>query len=249
MIKLIKYELIHSYRTYTLAFLIYIILSIVVPITFHTGYEITSIFLIGFVFLAIIMFCTLFIGIIYQYYKSMFSKCGYLTLTLPFNTHELIVSKIIATLIWFIIAMAVFLLGVVLFGAIISGVNLLDISINMSDIDELFSLTVLKNIISFVISVLYTITSLFVVVTLVHTKFFRKRRLLWGISIYIVMSLIIDYLFSLGSFSLYSNFDFMNGIIYKQETSPMIVTIVNLLFIGIFYFTTVYLIDHQIELD
>jgi len=198
-----------------------------------------GIFVTAYVFLAIVMFGTLFVGIVYQYYKSMFSKSGYLTLTLPVSTHELVISKIIATLIWFLAGIIISVLGFVIFGAIAGGgITLENIKINFQSIQyflsQILTLETLKEIILLLISVSSFISSVFVVVTLVHTKYFRKRRLFWGIAIYLIGVIVFNFIFD--SVGVYI-------------TNRLILTLVDMIILVVFYLGTVYFIDHKIELE
>ena len=50
----------------------------------------------------------------------MFKRPGYLTLTLPVSTTELILSKVLTTMIWLIIAMFVMVLGFSMMAVVVS---------------------------------------------------------------------------------------------------------------------------------
>ena len=80
---------------------------------FLTSIPIVSVvFGLGFSFLIIGILFALFISIFVNYDRSMFKRPGYLTLTLPVSTTELILSKVLTTMIWLIIAMFVMVVGI-----------------------------------------------------------------------------------------------------------------------------------------
>lgn len=56
------------------------------------------------------IFITAFLLMIYRFYKNLLSDEGYLMFTLPTKTHQLIVSKYIATLIWMVVSV-IFIIG------------------------------------------------------------------------------------------------------------------------------------------
>ena len=124
MLKLMKYEFIHSMRTFFIAFVVFLAGCILLPFFmdgFLTSLPIVSVvFGLGFSFLIIGILFALFISIFVNYDRSMFKRPGYLTLTLPVSTTELILSKVLTTMIWLIIAMFVMVLGFSMMAVVVS---------------------------------------------------------------------------------------------------------------------------------
>lgn len=109
MLKLIKYEMFHSYRSFGLVFGIFLLAcfgATVLPI--NMGMAVSSILLL----LVFGIFISVFVTIIKNYNTSMFKKPGYLTLTLPLSTHKIIISKVISACIWLFVSMIILALGI-----------------------------------------------------------------------------------------------------------------------------------------
>lgn len=67
--------------------------------------------------------------VVSRFYKNIYGRQGYLTMTLPVNSHQLILSKLVAALIWYFIASLVILLS----GFIIAGISLSQQMPSMAD--------------------------------------------------------------------------------------------------------------------
>jgi hypothetical protein len=67
-----------------------------------------------FILSVITILISTFLLMIYRFYKNLLSDEGYLMFTLPTKTYQLIISKILATLIWTIVSVTVILCSVVL---------------------------------------------------------------------------------------------------------------------------------------
>lgn len=100
--------IVHQYRT-----------DIVQSSNINVGNNAYGIFLlvitlaiIGLVFFS--LFATLFI-IIRRFYTNVYGKQGYLTLTLPVNNHQIIISKLLAAVIWQIFNFAIIGFSLILF--------------------------------------------------------------------------------------------------------------------------------------
>ncbi len=258
MLKLMKYEFIHSYRTFLAAFVVFLVGCVMMPYAMN-GFLgnipfITIIFGMGFMFLVIGITLALFIGIFINYDRSMFKRPGYLTLTLPATTTQIILSKILTTIVWLIVAMFVLLCGFTLMGVIISirenSFSLGDIFQGMELLRNGFVEYLLTQPINFFGDVLFVIGELLTAVgsiyfslTVVHTKWFRKHQWLFGIVIYFIVSLFIGWMSSL--------------IFIDNPTISIGQTYLFSLMRGVYYLIvgvllsagTIYCIDHYIEIE
>jgi hypothetical protein len=61
--------------------------------------------------------------IIRHFYKNVFGREGYLTLTLPVSSHQIILSKLLASFIWVVFNSVILIIGIVLVILPISGVG------------------------------------------------------------------------------------------------------------------------------
>lgn len=79
-----------------------------------------TLILIGLVFFSI--FATLFI-IVRRFYTNVYGKQGYLTLTLPVSSHQIIFSKLLAAVIWQIFNYAIIGFSIILFSTTALGLG------------------------------------------------------------------------------------------------------------------------------
>lgn len=124
------------------------------------------------------------INIALNYRNSMFKRPGYLTLTLPVTTHQLILSKVLADILWILIAGFVLMLGytlMVLVAGILVGMNLpswsdwmqlfSQLHIDLSDLVRVFlSLALIFSGMAEIILYVY------MVITLPQTKFTPRHK-------------------------------------------------------------------------
>lgn len=135
--KLIKHELKAMARFFLPLFLIALALTPITRLTvrfdnFEGIFKSIPAFIIAaYVISLIAIMVTVFILVIYRFYKSMVSEEGYLTHTLPVTTEQLIISKMIASFVWTLASIAV--VGLSLFLMFFS---LEDFSVVTSSIQE-----------------------------------------------------------------------------------------------------------------
>ena len=114
MLKLLKYELLGSYRQFCVTFLIFLIGCFVLPYL-PLPQAIMSMLLSIVVVAVLGIIISIYVNIILYFKKSMFSRAGYLTLTLPTSTQELILVKLLGAMIWSIVAGVILVVGVSFF--------------------------------------------------------------------------------------------------------------------------------------
>lgn len=253
MLKLMKYEFIHSMRTFLLSFIIFLTFCLIAP--FAINLEILNyvpvllIFLtlgISFIFIGIII--ALFVSVFINYYRSMFKQPGYLTMTLPVSSCELILSKIIMSMIWLMIGIFVLIIGIGMFAFISEMVNdVMTISdvikIMKSIVGEIFHsigknpLLILSHVLYGLVSLLLNIVIVYFSLTIVHTKWVRKHRLLLSIIVLFVVFFVISY--GLGV---------LFGDVYQLYLLNLRTLVMILISAGLFFGTT-YTLDHYIEIE
>lgn len=244
MLKLLKYELIGSYRQYFITFVLYLVLCFMTAFLPNGIAQFTSGLLVVAVFGISI---SIFVNIVLYFNKSMYKRSGYLTLTLPVSTHQLILSKLFGAIIWIILASLILFIG-------ISGMILLSsqLSISLNDwfsiIQHIFKdlathfTAFIELILHFLLSLSSAILSLYFTVTFVHTKFVRKYKTVVGIAGYVFVFWLLSFITA----------NFIDQSFLWSLTANQAFWI-NCIFEGIlvllFYFGTVYLIDHFIEVE
>ena len=251
MLKLIKYDIMQNYHIYFVEYALYLILCLVVPFLPDTLSSIVLMFMT--LFVMIVIFFN--IGtIIYNYYQSMFGKQAYLTLTLPYNTHELFASKVIAAFLWIIISFLILFLGMVISGLLLGSqyVDLQEFFKLMSFSGDVFTQFMMswdfwQAILLMLLTILAFVLTGFTLCTIVQTKYTRKNKLLWLIGIFFVFSMIFNYLnIVIVNTSWYQQFYYMTmgylGFWFIESLGTIIWVIIA-------YFVNVYILEHMIEIQ
>lgn len=262
MLKLMKYEFIHSMRTFLLSFIIFLGVCFVYPFltidVFNDYAEMTAgrslIFILlnfSFIFLIIGILIALDISVVLNFHRSMFKRPAYLSLTLPVSTTQLILSKVIVSVIWLLIGMVVLMFGV-FSSFLLTGYLQSDMSIGLvTETLRSFSLDV-SNAISSNISLflsdllfifgelIFGVGSIYLSMSAVHTKWCRKYRTFFGIVLFILMNIGMGFVLAKVIPS-----PMMETEAYISCVNGICQTIVGSLMI----FITIYLFNHHVEID
>ncbi len=203
MLKLIKHELIATYRNYMTIFVGVLALSILGGLSnLIADEELVSVFaILAFSAFAIGGMVILLIQSIKMYTSDLYSARGYLNLTLPVPTWKLLLSKIIVMILWYIITFIVFCLAFFVFALITTLtynyiITIQDIVDAIKGIFEYLKLPwdvyVLWIIASFT-SLFSTISLVGLAATLVSTGRIRKFKWAVAVVIYFFFSYLITF--------------------------------------------------------
>lgn len=235
MLKLIKYEMIHTYRSFALVYALFIIGCIAVPfLPIDFGLIVSSFIIL--IVLGIII--SVFVTIAKNYSTSMFKKPGYLTLTLPLNTHEIIIAKVISSVIWIFISTIIMVIGLVVssFGLSAEVGVTFNLSILIENIVQSLKLIglewVIKTVLLGVIEAVSGVLGIYALITVLQTKYTRSNKGLAGIVIFVIYAYI--------SFLINVQFPFIS------EWGLMPVLVIQSV---LFYIVTVFVIDKKLEID
>lgn len=242
MLKLLKYEIIQSYRQYLITFAIFLILCTLTPWMpdFISGILMTLI-VIAFMGISI----AINVNVILNFNRSMYKRPGYLTLTLPVSTNKLVIAKYLGSLIWVFVGYMVLLVGIMIliflvgdisFGQLLEGGNII-VKIMSENIGDF-----VLHLVDFLTGISAMILSFFFTITLTKTKYIPKYKTVLGIAVYLLGLVVIA---NILAFSPVSNF--ISSLTYEQSVIFEIITVGILALI--LYFLTVYLIDHKIEVE
>lgn len=192
MLKLLKYELLSSYRQFFATFTIFLVLSLATP---FLPKQISNI-------LTGLLMCAVFgismavqVNICLNYNKSMFKQPGYLTLTLPVSTTKVVLAKIISSFIWNIVATIVLGIGLVLMTGVLGYVNIFEFfDILFKSIGQFLSYATFDTYMDLLLSLLFLLSSLllflisvYCVISFTHTKYVPKYKFVIGIIVYVVL--------------------------------------------------------------
>lgn len=250
MLNVIKYDILQNYRIYIIEYVVYLITCIILPFIPQNIVFIPMFLLLLLVWAMILLN---FVTIFYNFYKSMYSNKGYLTMTLPLSSHELLLGKIFAGIIWIIISFVVLFLGfglMVLMFSIMENSVLEQLSFLLEALSQLVSTVYFyEGILAIIIFIISFITVGFTVLTIIQTKFTRKHKAIWAIVAYvslIVINNILRYAFVkiIAIFGLYNT---IGNIL--QITGPILPTaIISLIQSTILYFVSIYVLDNMLEM-
>lgn len=250
MLNVIKYDILQNYRIYITEYVIYLISCVAIP---FLPEKIISIPIFLLLLLIWAMILLNFITIFYNFYKSMYTSKGYLTLTLPLNSHELLLGKILAGILWILISFGVLFLGI--------GIICLIFSIMENAVIDQFmaffrmfgqiasTVYFYEGILAIIVMMISFITVGFTVLTIIQTKFTRKRKALWAVVAYVAL-LLINYLLSKLFNGMITTFGLYNMLInIYQVLGPILPSaIISLIQSAILYFISIYVLDNMIEI-
>ena len=250
MLNVIKYDILQNYRIYIIEYVVYLITCIILPFIPQNIVFIPMFLLLLLVWAMILLN---FVTIFYNFYKSMYSNKGYLTMTLPLSSHELLLGKIFAGIIWIIISFVILFLGfglIALMFSIMENSVLEQLSFLLEALSQLVSTVYFyEGILAIIIFIISFITVGFTVLTIIQTKFTRKHKAIWAIVAYvalIVINNILRYAFVkiIAIFGLYNT---IGNIL--QITGPILPTaLISLIQSTILSFVSIYVLDNMLEL-
>ena len=250
MLNVIKYDILQNNRIYIIEYVVYLITCIILPFIPQNIVFIPMFLLLLLVWAMILLN---FVTIFYNFYKSMYSNKGYLTMTLPLSSHELLLGKIFAGIIWIIISFVILFLGfglIALMFSIMENSVLEQLSFLLEALSQLVSTVYFyEGILAIIIFIISFITVGFTVLTIIQTKFTRKHKAIWAIVAYvalIVINNILRYAFVkiIAIFGLYNT---IGNIL--QITGPILPTaLISLIQSTILYFVSIYVLDNMLEM-
>lgn len=190
----------------------------------------SAFFLVGLIFFLI--FSTQFVNIVKRFYQNVFGQEGYLTLTLPVNSHQLILSKLVTATVlsifnYFVVTLSITFIFTPLenikpFAAIINSFSLLSYSMGLD-----ITLTVLATIVTVVSNILYCYLAVSI------GQLFSNRRGLLGVVFYFLILLF---------------FSFINAFLspFGIDSNNIIV---NIIYAVIAYIATNYIISKKLNIQ
>ena len=201
MLKLLKYEMIHSWRSFGIIYIIFLAACVLAPFLWDGGrmeFSNNAAMMAGTIAMMVIVLMTFaiilstMVNIVLNYRNSMFRHPGYLTLTLPVSTHQLILSKVLADIIWLFVAGLVLAAGyslMELIMGIIQGVQFP----SLEDWIRLFSLfridfhdvvLLAESLVLMLVMLAHNILFLYFVITAVQTRYTPKHRTAISIALF-----------------------------------------------------------------
>lgn len=276
--KLVKHELKASLSSLVGMFIALFVLAIVGPILLNINAEWLSaiVVLAGFALMIAVTVVTIMV-IVNLFNKRTFGAQGYLNITLPITTNQLLLSKLITGIIISLLTSLASFLAFMTFGLSLSwmvfgGLNPLNyIFTTLSDsglFAKIGSIILPTSIVSFV-GVIYSMSLLLLVVVFIHTSYVRKNKVVVGIlsylGIYLLIStlqtyvlnaeyLIINETFDTMNLTIVNEVDLLSSIvnsiqIHTNWASLGMVVLFYLVLSGILFTIAQYLMEHKLEVE
>ncbi len=256
MLKLLKYELLSHYRSYCSIYLFYLLFCLITP---FISYRIQEFFIpiIGVSSVAIMI--SVFINIVVNFCKSMFSKEGYLMHTLPYKNSVLLGSKFLSAILWLCISSVVLLGGIALLSIavmikeglslkeIYSGLEMLNSFIRyelaMEGITLRFSLgsMLTSSLILMLEGLISTYMLIFMIAIIVNTPWIKAYKVPIGIVIFFA----IKTLFGRIGFPNLDNIHLISDMMYNVALVNGVWTLICCL---IFYLIGLFVMDRYLEI-
>lgn len=247
--KLWKYELKCSYRSYLFTYAILLLSALF--FSTRSSDIIMMIVSLLFTIMLFVVFILTFVMIIRTYQQSMFTKAGYLTMTLPASSKMILLVKILNSALWFILSMIVIVLAGVLLAYKAGGFTLSELFDAFGEVFQQMDFNFLMNIIMVLIGTIESVAMVYFVMNVTHTNYIRRHRgiiaVLLFFAITIVISLFNNYVIGIDSVSVLFGGGEMN--IVSSNASQYISMVEDAILMVAFYFGSVYILDHKLELE
>ena len=175
--------------------------------------------------------------IVRRFYQSIFGKEGYLTLTLPVTTHQIILSRLLAAFIWTLCNTLVLIIGVGLLILPMSGVG--QFLIALPHIVSLLTISKWEILLVYLIAATISEILMFYLAITIG-QLFTNRRILMSFVAYFAIAIIGTVLSSIIDSHLLKNIVDISYFGYA--------TIGEIIDILIFYFITYYLLENKVDI-
>ena len=254
--KLLKHEIKATSREYLLLYGAFLIITIFnkIFLEVNTGRRNTmisifqNIFMAAYVLMCMTIFIVTIILIIRRFYKNLLGDEGYLMFTLPVKTYELILSKLVISLLWFVLSFVVFIFSIVI---LLSGHDFFREIFYFFD-EESFG-TIVLFIVMALVSGIFSILMYYL--SMAGGQLIGKYRIVGAIGIYFALSFIIQILSTciMLGIDVPNNF-FISTPSYQfflQFFNKILVTytVMELILSAIFFVLTNYILSKRLNLE
>ena len=192
--KLIKYDIKSTWRDFTGIYLSILLGVIILPFIFN---NINNNFIVvtgGFIAFGIIIAVIVItiISLFKIFNTNIYSKEGYLTLTLPVTSRQILTSKLIVSTMWIVSTMLVSVIGLLIFALLIAPLPFMDIineiKLTITQLAGLGGATIILLILAMIVSTVKEVAKLFLACSIAHLKQFNKFRVPVGVLSYFAFS-------------------------------------------------------------
>jgi len=192
--KLIKYDIKSTWRDFTGIYLSIILGVVILPFIFNNVNNDFIVITGGFIAFGIIIAVIVItiISLFKIFNTNIYSKEGYLTLTLPVTSRQILSSKLIVSSMWIVLTMIVSVIGLLIFTLLIAPLPFMDIvnaiETTIAQLAGLGGVTVLLLVLGMIVSTVKEVAKLFLACSIAHLKQFNKFRVPVGVLSYFAFS-------------------------------------------------------------
>lgn len=246
--KLCKFEYRSNYRTYMMMYAVLIVCSMLLSLgrleyftqmaLMNMAFSLIMVIYVGAI-MAVWILCL--VNIIRGYHNSMYKRQSYLTHTLPVATWQLLLVKLLFSIIWLSLTMIVVIASIIFMMLNLSNLNLsmvIDTVLNIDWSRMDFTFVILYSL-QLLVQVIQGIMFLYFVISFVNSSYVQRYRIPIAFAIILLFSWMQNYfLFTFGDVSYTAVF----------EVSWVDITINLAIFVAT-YIGSVFLIDRKMEVE
>lgn len=244
--KLMKHEILSSYRKFLPIYGAIILLTLLTSFTYNSeniSAGMTFTFLL-FTLIGITMLFT-FYTIIINLGQRVFGKPGYLLFTTPATTLEIMVSKVLINMMWLLLSVVVSIFAASLFILSAFRENILNIFTEVLKLIGNYPFEAVTVVTAGIVYALYTIGMLFFLFALLNMIYKGEKKILFGILLYFVVNQVAGLVSSafIGTYV-----SFVSSFMMDFASVWVFIAIYFILSAG-FYVLTYLIIDKKLELQ
>ncbi|MDD3840687.1 MAG: hypothetical protein PHP06_08990 [Clostridia bacterium] len=247
--KLIKLDIKFAYKKFIVMAALLLVFGFAMPYLYDTVAQGGAVIIFT---VSIVIVCIMCVWLVLQHFqKNLFGPEGYLMFTLPVKPFQLLLSKLITTIIWFNIMLFSAIAMILLLSRFQIPFDAIKGSINWENIK-----TILKAILGINIGIIPLVLSLYMGISL-STVAIRNKKL--GMGLGMIISIIAIWIYNWTSLKLSGLAPFTvtaaNDAIVMGENfipgdTPILISLaVSLAFSALFFFITTYIMRHKLNLD
>lgn len=188
-VKLMKHEILASYRKFLPIYLAVIVLAILTPLTrkFDQVMVLSSLMTISMLMGGVVFFFTLY-TIIINLGQRIFGKPGYLLFTTPAKTTQIIAAKSLVNMMWLILSGIVGLLAFLSFILVAFSGSLGVTFEEVGSVISTYPLEITTILVGAITYCFYIIGMLFFLFALLNMIYKGEKKILFGVLLYFVIS-------------------------------------------------------------
>lgn len=192
--KLIKYDIRSTWRDFAGIYMSILLGVIIVPLLFNNvSYQLVNMaagfMAFGIVVAVIVVMIT---NLFKIFNTNVFSRQGYLTMTLPVTSGQIVISKLIVSSMWIVLTGLVSVIGLFIFAMIITPATIPQLAEGLQKLFNLLDghgiLTIILLILAMIVSTIKEVAKLFLACSIAHLKQLNRFRVPVGILSYFVFS-------------------------------------------------------------